>query len=435
MALARWGQTIPFWSRMAPAAPSPARRGNRARAGRLWVFLAVGLTSFILLNILDKPVWGQEEAIRLGAINPLTGTLALHGIEIQQGIETAIAEVNAQGGVQGRMITLLSRDDQSRPDVALNQTQDLILRQKVVGLVGGYVDSLVGPISALAARHQIPYVAAASLQKSLTAQKNPFFFRVSTMAGIIQPLSRFLVEVVQPRSVAILYTATPGSTEFAATLRDLLEPQGIPVTVFEKFRPGTPDFSMLLLKVQERQAEVLISGGFFPDNLLLTRQLREKQTPLKAFIAPWGVAYEKFVREVRQASEGLLGLCAWNPGITFPGTEAAAAAFIQAFQARYSHLPNSTTMHGYAAARVLLAALARVLEQGQPLEGPNVAQALRHVELLLPMGPIRFTPEGEPAAYEQVIVQIQEGALRVVYPPERRNGQLRLPLPAAAAPQ
>ncbi len=415
--------------------PTYKREGAGLAHGRRFfslpsAFFSVPLfLALILVCVWTGLAFAAGEAIRLGEVNPLTGNLALHGLEIHQGIEAAVAEANAQGGIGGRPLVLLSRDDQSRPDVALNQTQDLLYREKVVGLLGGYVDSLVGPISSLAARQQTPYVAAASLQQSLTAQKNPFFFRVSSMAGIVQPLSRFLSDVVKPQTVAILYTATPGSTEFAASVRDLLIQQGIRVLVFEKFRPGTPDFSMLLLKVREAKAEVLISGGFFPDNLLLVRQLREQQVPLQAFVAPWGVAYEKFLRELRQNSEGLLGMCAWNPGITYPGTEAASEAFVQAFQARYGHLPNSTTMHGYAAAKAMLAAISAVVEQGQPLSGPAIAQELRRIDLLLPMGRLRFSEYGDPLEYQQVIVQIQNGVLQVVYPPEQATGRLIYPLP------
>jgi branched-chain amino acid transport system substrate-binding protein len=375
------------------------------------------------------PAWG-EEPIRLGEINPLTGNLALHGLEIHQGIVTAIDEINSQGGLNGRKVELLSRDDQSRPDVALNQTQDLLYREKVVGLLGGYVDSLVGPISSLAARTGTSYVAAASLQKSLTAQKNSFFFRVSSMTGIVQPLGQFIIEVVKPAKVAILYTATPGSTEFAANIKEILEKQGIKVPLYEKFRPGTPDFSVLLLKVKEQEVDVIISGGFFPDNLLLARQLRDQQIPVKAFLAPWGVAYEKFIRELRAVSEGLMGMCAWNPGITQPGTEAVSEAFVKSFQEKFSQAPNTTTMHGYTAARALLAAIAQVLNQGKPLTGATVSQELRHLDLALPMERLRFNEHGDPVDYRQVVVQIQDGSLKVVYPPDRATGKLVYPLPA-----
>jgi branched-chain amino acid transport system substrate-binding protein len=362
-------------------------------------------------------------------VNPLTGNLALHGLEIHQGIVMAVDEVNSQGGLHGRPVELLSRDDQSRPDVALNQTQDLLYREKVVGLLGGYVDSLVGPISSLAARSGTPYVAAASLQKSLTAQKNPFFFRVSSMTGIVAPLGRFLSQEVKPAKVAILYTATPGSTEFAASLKEILESQGIQAPLFEKFRPGTPDFSVLLLKVKEQAVDVIISGGFFPDNLLLARQLREQQVPVKAFLAPWGVAYEKFIRELRGVSDGLMGMCAWSPGITQPGTEAASQAFAAAFQERFGQAPNTTTMHGYTAARALLAAIARVIQTGAPLTGTAISQELRQLDLSLPMSRVRFQENGDPLDYQQVVVQIQAGSLKVVYPPDRATSKLIYPLP------
>jgi branched-chain amino acid transport system substrate-binding protein len=318
--------------------------------------------------------------------------------------------------------------------VALNQTQDLLYREKVLGLLGGYVDSLVGPISSLAARNSTPYVAAASLQKSLTAQKNPFFFRVSSMSGITRPLGRFITEVLKPAKVAILYTATPGSTEFAASTREILEKQGITIPLYEKFRPGTPDFSVLLLKVKEQGVEVIISGGFFPDNLLLARQLREQQIPVKAFLAPWGVAYEKFSQELGSASEGSLGMCAWNPGITQPGTEAASQEFVKRFQEKFGQMPNTTTMHGYTAARALLAAIDAVLKKGEPLTGAAISRDLRQLDLLLPMARLRFLENGDPADYQQVIVQIQGGSLKVVYPPDRATGKLIYPL-AAAPPQ
>ena len=87
------------------------------------------------------------------------------------------------------------------------------------------------------------------------------------------------------------------------------------------------------------------------------RQLRERPLGLKAFIAPWGVAYQSFIDEVGPASEGLFGTCAWNPGITQPGTEKASQAFVEGFRKKFGKEPNTTTMHGYTSARALLAAI------------------------------------------------------------------------------
>jgi branched-chain amino acid transport system substrate-binding protein len=362
--------------------------------------------------------------IRLGEINPLSGHLAKHGLEIHQGILYAVEEANARGGLAGQRVELLSRDDQSKPEVAVNQAQDLIFRGKVMGLVGGYVDSLVGPISQQAARHRVPYIASASLQQAFTGNKNPYFFRVSRLEGIVQPLCGFLAQTLKVRRVATLHAASPGAMEFADSLQANLRQVNIDTVLQEKFRAGLPDFSVSLLKLPPAQAEALISGGFYADNLILVRQLRERPLGLKAFVAPWGVAYQSFIDEVAQAAEGLFGTCAWAPGITQPGTEEASQAFVEGFRKKFHKEPNTTTMHGYTSARALLAAIEAACKEGGQLTGEAVRRALTNLDLPLPMERLVFDEHGDPLHYQHVIVQIQKQRLVAVYPPERATGQV-----------
>jgi branched-chain amino acid transport system substrate-binding protein len=386
----------------------------------------LGLTGFLFLLFFGAHpgLLTAAETIRIGEVDPLSGHLAQHGTEIHQGILLAVEQANAKGGVAGRRLELISRDDQSKPVVALNQAQDLIIREKVVGLVGGYVDSLVGPVSELAARYQVPYVASASLQRGLTAKKNPYFFRISRLDGIVQPVCRFLVETFRARRAGILYLSTPGATEFADSLKSSLEQKGVSVPIQEKFRPGWPDFSMLLLKVNQAGVDILVSGGFFADNLIMVRQLQERPLGLKGFLAPWGVAYESFLRELGGAANGLFGTCAWNPGITWPGTEKMSKDFTDEFRKRFGEEPNSTSMHGYTSARAMLAAMASVLQGNGTLTGEAVSKALAGLDITLPMGRLAFDDHGDPRYYQNVVVQIQNQKMVVVYPAERATGKV-----------
>ena len=372
----------------------------------------------------------SAEAVKIGEIDPLSGHLAQHGTEIHQGILVAVEEANAQGGVAGHQVQLISRDDQSKPEVALNQAQDLIMREKVVGLVGGYVDSLVGPVSELAARYQVPYVASASLQRSITAKGNPYFFRISRLDGIALPVCGFITQTFKAKSAAVLHLSTPGASEFADSAKSCLEKAGVSVPIMEKFRPGWPDFSVLLLKVKQAGVDMLISGGFFADNLIMVRQLKENHLGLKGFLAPWGVAYQSFLREMGGSAEGLFGTCAWNPGITWPGTEEMSQAFTDRFRQQFREEPNTTSMHGYASAKVMLASLAAVLRENQGLTGQALSQALSKVDLTLPMGRVAFDEHGDPKYYRHVVVQIQNQRMVVVYPPERATGQVDFSLAA-----
>ena len=381
----------------------------------------VGLAAVIMAV---RSSWGAPP-IRIGEINPLTGKLAKHGQEIHEGILYAVFEANEKGGILGRKVELFSRDDQSLPETAVNQAEDLLYRVGVAGLVGGYVDSLVGPISEVAAKHRTPYVASASLQRNLTqGRKNPYFFRVSRLDGVVEPLFRFLSEVLHPRGAAILFSATPGSTEFGEEMRKHLEGSGVRVVMFEKFRPGTPDFSPFLMKLRMARGDVLVSGGFFPDHLILARQLAEQRLKLRAYLGPWGIAYPSFIETMGSAAEGLFGLCAWNPGITLPGTEKESEEFVEGFEKHFGRTPNTTTMHGYASCRALLAAMEKSLQRTGELRGETTCEELRRLDLLLPMERLVFDEYGDPRHYRQVVVQIQKGRMVAVYPPERATGRV-----------
>ena len=374
---------------------------------------------------LPGNIWGAPSPIRLGEVDPLTGKLAKHGLEIHEGILYAVEEANGRGGLQGRPVRLISRDDQSLPEIAINQTEELLYQSRVAGLVGGYVDSLVGPVSQLAARHHTPYVASASLQRSLTlGRSNPYFFRVSNLEGIVDPLCGFVTRVLQPKRAAIIYTATPGSTEFAQEVHKRLEAAGIKIPILEKFRSGSPDFSAVLLKIRQAHVDLLISGGFFPDHLLLVRQLKAQRLSLPAYLAPWGVAYPSFIETLGPASENLFGMCAWSPGITWPGTAEQSRAFAEGFRKRFGKPPNTTAMHGYTSTRALLQAIDNTLQSDRPLSGDAIAEQLRALDMVLPMERLAFDRNGDPKHYRQVIVQIQNGRLVAVYPPQRATGKV-----------
>jgi len=394
-----------------------------------WLFICLWI--ILLLVTLLLPVETCFAAvIKIGEINPLSGRFAKQGIEIHQGIEVAVAEANAAGGIGGMQIQVVSRDDQSRPDVAISRAEELCSWEKVLAITGGYVDSLVGPIAAVTQKYKIPYVASASLQKELTQHKNPYLFRVSKLQGFVEPLCGILTEQLKPLRLAVLYAATPGSTELAGELEKCLKKQGLKIRMLEKFRPGTPDFTPLIAKLARMKIDVIVSGGFTPDHILFVRQLKENRVTPKAYIGPFGIAYESFIQALGKDADYLYSTCAWNPGITLPGTEEASASFVNHFEKRFNQPPNTTNMHGYTSAKALIVAMQNVLNKQLPLNGENIRHALTLLDLVMPMEHLHFDAQGDPEDYRHVVVQIQKGKLVVVYPPDRASGHAIYPMPS-----
>ncbi|SFM91132.1 ABC transporter substrate-binding protein [Thermodesulforhabdus norvegica] len=387
------------------------------------VFLT-GLFTLLTVGICFSQVY------RIGSINPLTGKLSTHGIEIDQGIQVAVEEFNRDEKVNslGLRVELFRRDDRSNPDVAINQAEQLISVEKVVALVGGYVDSLVGPISTVASKRGIPYVASASLQSNVVEGRGIFFSRISCMDGLIIPVRDFLISEIKPSRVAIIYAATPGATEFSEKLKKELEKAGISVPIFEKVRPGSPDFSPVILKCRQKKVDFIVAAVFFADHLVFVRQLQNFSGPVKGYLGPWGVAYPSFIKEMGSSSNGLFGLSAWAPDFTYPGTEEMSDRFVRLYTEMFKTTPTTTAMHGYASAKVVLTALEKLVSSGEKVTGETLARAIRGIDITLPIGPVAFDEKGNPLRYRQMVVQIQNEKMIVVYPHDRATGKIIYPV-------
>lgn len=390
----------------------------RAAGALLALALALSLAGSVAL---------AAEPIVVGEINPLTGALALQGLSVQQGIRLAVEEQNARGGIAGRPITLVSRDDEGRPERALAAAEELTGRRGAVALIGGYVDTLVGPIGEVADRAHVPYLATASLDERLTQRGNRYFFRVSSLGSYVKVTTGAVLEVFKADNVAILYSHTPGASQLARRQKETLERSGIRVSVFEPFAPGLSDFTPLLTRVRDAGAQALLSDTFFADHLLLVRQMAQAGIKVRAFLGAFGMEFPSVIRELGPAAEGLYGTTSWQPGVYVSGQEPESRAFIEAYTKRFGGAPVPLSMHGYAAARTLLASLETVARGGKPITGEALRDALAAADVMTPLGRVKFDPKGDPLFYERVIVQIQNGRHVVVYPRDRATAPAQPP--------
>ncbi len=386
-----------------------------------WVFLLLAIPVGFGLAAADAAT------LTLGEINPLTGRFAAHGTALHRGIVLAVEEANASGTLR---VTLATRDDEGRPDRAVAAAEELITRVRAAALVGGYVDTLVGPISEVAERQRVPYVATASLDERLTRRGYRYFFRISHLQAYVDSMVGVVTDLFKPRRVAILFSATPGASQLARRQRERLEQAGIRVPVFEMFTSAISDFAPLLARVRDASAEILIADAFFADHLVMVRQVRALEVNLKGFLGAFGMEFPEVVRDLGPSGEFLFGTTGWEPGIMEPGTEEASRTFVAQFRKRFGAEPPPLAMHGYVAARAILTAADRAAGRNGEVGPHAVRQGLLELDLRTPLERLQFDSRGEARYYRRLIVQIQRGARIVVYPPDRATGEARYPMPA-----
>ncbi len=372
-----------------------------------------------------------EEAaeIRVGEIDSLSGVLAAQGTAVHEGILYATTESNARGGLRGRPVKLVTRDDAGRPDEATNAARELAVRERVRALVGGYVDSLVGPVAQVAEGERVPYVASSSLDERLTQRGNAWFFRLSRLEPFVEATTAVPLELLPVKDVAILYSSTPGATQLARLQKERLEGRGVRVSAFESFQTGTPDFIPLLARVRSAGAGLLLMDGFFADNLVLLRQIHGASGPLLPVVGAFGMEFPALIRQLGPLAEGALGAVVWEPGLTLSGDAEGSRAYEAGFEKQFGHPPAPLSMYGYAAMRAVLAALEKAARPGAAPEREAARDELRKTDLLLPLERLRFDEHGDPLHYEVGIFQIQNGWHVLLYPRDRATGKIAGPRP------
>jgi branched-chain amino acid transport system substrate-binding protein len=348
---------------------------------------------------------------------------------VHEGVVYAVSEVNGRGGIHGHPVKLITRDDGGRPDEATTAAQDLATRERVSALVGGYVDSIVGPVSQVAGRERVPYVASSSLDQRLTQRGNAFFFRISRLEPFVDATTAVPLELLPVKHVAILFSATPGATQLARLQKERLEASGVRVSAFESFQTGTPDFIPLLARVKSGGAELLLVNGFFGDNLVLLRQIRGLKGPVPPVVGAFGMEFPALIGQLGPLAEGAMGAVVWEPGITLSGDLEGSRAYEDGFAREFKHPPAPLSMYGYTATRAVLAALERASRGSVPPERDAVRDALRQTDLRLPLENLRFDEHGDPLRFEVGIFQIQQGRHVLLYPRDKAAGKILVPTP------
>src|ERR1700726_2863007 len=126
-----------------------------------------------------------EEAIKIGLIQPLTGSVAYNGTTDVNGSKLALDEINAKGGVLGKKVELVIEDGQCRPANSVNAAEKLIQRDKVVAISGAFCSSSTLAVMPVVANYKLPLITGVSSSAELTEKGNPCSFRATEMKALL----------------------------------------------------------------------------------------------------------------------------------------------------------------------------------------------------------------------------------------------------------
>lgn len=340
---------------------------------KMKTLIATTLVSWSMAGIAAEP-------IKIGVAGPFTGGSAPMGISMRDGVKLAVAEINAKGGVLGRQLQMVERDDEAKNERGVQVAQELINKERVVATVG-YINTGV----AIASQRfyqaaKIPVmdnVATGSIvTKQFNAPEFPDNYIFRNAANDTVQSAMIVEEAVVKRKltkVAILADSTNYGQLGREDLEKTLNAKGIKPVAVEKFNIKDVDMTAQLLKAKQAGAQAILTYGIGPELAQIANGM-EKLGWKVPMIGSWTLSMGNFLDNAGKNGNG-----ATMPQtfIQDPNTP-KRKAFIEAYQKAYKidRIPSPVSAaQGYDSIYLLAAAM----KQAGTTDGPKVREALENL--------------------------------------------------------
>ena len=315
------------------------------------------------------PAANAPDVILLGEVGSLTGAEATFGQSTREGIELALEEANAAGGVNGKKVEVRVYDDQGKPDEAANATVRLINQDGVKLILGEVASTNSLAMAGKAQAAKVPMVSPSSTNETVT-QKGDYIFRVC----FIDPfqgyaMAKFARETLKLQNVAVLQdNKSAYSTGLSEVFKVRFAEMGGKVAGVESYSKGDTDFRAQLMALKDKKPDGIYIPGYYTDVGLIAKQAR--QLGISAtLLGGDGWESEKLFELGGEAVENSYYTNHYSPDSPNPATQ----KFITAYKAKFNgKVPDSLAALAYDAANVSLDALRRA----KSLEGPAIRDAL-----------------------------------------------------------
>jgi len=221
----------------------------------------------VLATTIAKPAIAAKDPIPVGYLPALTGPSSSTGIGINRGIQLAVQEINAAGGIDGRQLELITRDTQSDPTKAVNGAAELTRGQKVSCVFGPVNSGESLAVVPLLARTNTPQIHPCWVDTLTDPQKYPACFRnAPTNQQIGGAANRYVTEVLKKKKVAVISDTTGYGTASVNAYVPMLKERGAEVVYQGNVDAANPDLKPELLRMQGAGAEAImpwsVNAGF-----------------------------------------------------------------------------------------------------------------------------------------------------------------------------
>jgi branched-chain amino acid transport system substrate-binding protein len=375
---------------------------------------------------------GKGGKIKVGFLLPMSGGLADKGRDCVSAAKLAVDEINAAGGIKalgGAILEPVFGDTEGNPDRGSREAERLIGEQGVVALVGTYQSSVTKAATQVAERLKTPFVVNVSIADLITERGFRYTFRIQPKARFYaRDQAQFLVDLQgftghRVKRVALLHENTDFGTSTALAQKKALREQNLEVVIEVSYvAEGIVDLTREVAQVLAAKPDAILEVTYLKDSILIRRALAQAGAAIPLVDTAGGTVSPEYIVELGQLSEGTFTSSEYSKYA--PG----AKELNDRFRARFGVDITGDSAYTYQAVLVVKDAL----ERARSTEKEALRRALADTDMprgpgmILPAERLRFDESGQNEFGNLFVVQIQNGELMPVWPPQYAAAKVRL---------
>lgn len=321
------------------------------------------------------------DPIKIGVTGPFTGGSAPMGVSMRDGVKLAVSEINAKGGVLGRKLELVERDDEAKNERGVQVAQELINKEKVSATVGFINTGVALASQRFYQEAKIPVlnnVATGSIiTKQFADQPANYVFRTSASDGIQSAM--IVDEAIVKRKltkVAILADSTNYGQLGREDLEKALDKKGVKAVAIEKFNIKDVDMTAQLLKAKQAGAQAILTYGIGPELAQIANGM-EKLGWKVPMIGSWTLSMGNFIDNAGKNGDGALMPQTFIQDPSTPKRKAFIEAYLKTYNPPNGRIPSPVSAaQGYDSIYLL----ADAIKQAGSTDGPKVLAALENLD-------------------------------------------------------
>ncbi|HQS08647.1 MAG TPA: branched-chain amino acid ABC transporter substrate-binding protein [Xanthobacteraceae bacterium] len=341
-----------------------------------------------------------QTPLKMGAGGPMTGPNAAFGAQIKTGVEQAVTDINAAGGINGQKIELSIGDDASKPEQGKSAANKFI-SDGVKYVVGHFNSGVSIPTSTDYEESGVLQISPASTNPQFTERKMWNTFRTcgrDDQQGAVA--GDYIVANFKDKKVAIVHDKTPYGKGLADETQKAMNKGGVKEVLYEGINPGEKDYSALVSKLKAAGVDLVYFGGLHPEAGLIVRQMRDQGLKSVLFSGD-GITDKEFWSIAGPGAAGTL--MTFGPD---PRKNPAAKEVVDRFKAKGVD-PEGYVLYSYAAVQIIKQA-AEATKSTDPKKLADYMHSGATFQTVL--GPLSFDKKGDITKKDYVVYIWKDGA-------------------------